>query len=116
VTTTAALDSLVCNASSTLTDRINNTLAGIEIYGAYNFNEAVGIALNGVPIKAGVNASGYDVIYPKPKGREIVSRVDLDACLGTTTASMTGLAQLNGEEDTDEDGVYHYHTMSPCLY
>jgi hypothetical protein len=51
-------------------------------------NEAVGIALNGVLIKSSVNASGYDVLYPKPlKSREKVARLDIDACLGTTKAT-----------------------------
>jgi len=53
--------------------------------------------LNGVLIKAGVNASGLDLIYPKTNLIQKGERIELDACLGTTKATMAGVTSLNGE-------------------
>ncbi|CDW72519.1 UNKNOWN [Stylonychia lemnae] len=116
LTTTAQLDAVVCNATTYLNDKINNTLADLEVFGDYSLNETVGITINGVLLKSGVNATGYDVLYPKKKKNEYIGRLDLDACLGTTLATSTGIQELGGTEDASSDGVYHYHSMSPCIY
>lgn len=78
--------------------------------------EAVGIALNGVLIKPAAHADGYDVIFPRVRSGAQPSRIELDQCLGTTKATFTGSDQADGAEDLDTDGVYHYHTMSPCIF
>lgn len=77
--TTDQLNAVVCNASTYYNNKINNTLADLQVHGQYSMNETVGIALNGVLIKSGVNATGVDVLYPKNR-----ERLNVDACLGTT--------------------------------
>lgn len=79
--------------------------------------EAVGIALNGILFKPAANSTGLDSVQPRVyKNIQFKFKgVDLDQCLGTTKSIMPSNDDIAGAEDTDEDGVYHYLTMSPCI-
>lgn len=103
---TTLYDTLTCDAAAYTNDHpvllAEEKADFAPLSESYNMDEAVGIALNGVLFYPGSTPEKYDPIYPKGKSsKDKPKRVTLDACLGTT--------------DGTETGVYHYHTMSPCI-
>lgn len=63
-------------------------------------SSVVGIALNGVPIFAGVSELGFDALYPKTYKGSAATPIKVDYCMG----------------NNDYTSFYHYYSMSPCIF
>jgi hypothetical protein len=62
----------------------------------------VGVALNGVPIHAGLSEKNSLDFY-SPKSSGVVSRMTVDECLGAVNSA------------TYNTNFYHYYSFSPCM-
>lgn len=61
----------------------------------------MGVALNGVFLKAGISELGYDAFFPKAYGTfDNPVAIDPDICLGSSAYSS----------------AYHYYMFSPCIF
>lgn len=62
-------------------------------------DSVVGVALDGVPIMAGIAEISHDPFNPVKWDNKPIIRMDFDGCLG----------------NNDYSDFYHYYSFSPCM-